>query len=232
MKKLLALILTLSLSVLALVGCKGGDEDPEVAGLDAVKAMYAISQPTKVVATTTHQFGSNTLIGTYVLTTGYIDGDTPAATYKSNYQKMRDIDSGSGQQVLGPIEDVETLVEYVEGKGTRETVNGKRSSWKKDGESIIPAKGVIAINLDASIITQFTYENNVLTFTVPAASTETVLGKAIAADTLVVITTNGVEVIGISISYTETGNAEINMEQTAVSIEVEYTYDLETVTIG
>ncbi len=230
MKKLLALLLVLSLSVLALAAC-GGDDDGATA-LDEVAAMYAVSQPTKVVATTTHQFGSKTLTGTYVLTTGYIDGDTPAATYSSKYQQMRDVESGSGQEIVTPIEDVEELVEYVEGKGTRTTVNGKRSSWDKEGASIIPEKGAVAINLDSSVISQFTYENNVLTFTVPAASTEAVLGMAIAADALVVVTTNGTEVIGVSISYTEAADAETNVEQTVVSIEVKYTYDLEKVTIG
>lgn len=229
MKKLLALILVLSLSAVALIACK---KDPEVTDLDKVAAMYAISQPTKIVATTSHQFGSKTLTGTYELKTGYIDGTTPAATYKSDYQQMRDVPSGSGQEIVNPIEDVSELIEYVEGKGTRTTLNGKRSSWNKEGESIIPAKGAIALNLTGEVISQFTYENNVLTFTVPASGTETVLGMQIDTDVLVAVTTNGTEVIGVSISYTEAANAETNVEQTVVTINVDYYYDLQVITIG
>ena len=230
MKKLLALILVLSLSAVALIACKKDATD--TTDLDKVAAMYAISQPTKIVATTTHQFGSKTLTGTYELKSGYIDGDTPAATLKSNYQQMRDVDSGSGQEILNAIEDVTELVEYVEGKGTRTTLNGKRGSWNKEGESIIPAKGAIALNLDSSVITQFTYENDVLTFTVPASGTETVLGMQIDADVLVAVTTNGVDILGVSISYTEAANAETNVEQTVVTIKVEYDYALQVITIG
>ena len=231
MKKLLALILVLSLSLAALIACKK-DEGTDTTDLSKVAAMYAISQPTKVVATTTHQFGSKTLTGTYELKTGYIDGTTPAATYKSEYQQMRDVASGSGQEIVNPIEDVTELIEYVEGKGTRTTLNGKRGSWNKEGEAIIPAKGAIALNLDGEVITQFTYENDVLTFTVPAAGTETVLGMQIDADVLVAVTTNGTEVIGVSISYTEAANAETNVEQTVVTIKVDYYYDLQVITIG
>ena len=230
MKKLLALILVLSLSAVALIACKKDATD--TTDLDKVAAMYAISRPTKIVATTTHQFGSKTLTGTYELKSGYIDGDTPAATLKSEYQQMRDVDSGSGQEILNAIEDVTELVEYVEGKGTRTTLNGKRGSWNKEGESIIPAKGAIALNLDSSVITQFTYENDVLTFTVPASGTETVLGMQIDSDVLVAVTTNGVDILGVSISYTEAANAETNVEQTVVTIKVEYDYALQVITIG
>lgn len=225
MKKFLSLLLVLTLGVGCLFAC--GDDETTGGELDAVAAMYAVSQPTKIVATTTHQFGSKTLNGSYELVTGLLDGVTPVATYTAKYEQMRDIASGSTQEILEPIEEINLLIEYKEGKGTRETLNGKRGSWNKEGESIIPEKGSVAVNLDAAVITQYTYENNTLTFTVPQASTESVLGMAIDADALVVIKNDGTRITGVEITYTEAADAATNVEQTVVSISVKYTYDLE-----
>ena len=225
MKKFLSLLLVLTLAVGCLFAC--GDDEVTGGELEAVAAMYAVSQPTKIVAITTHQFGTKTLNGSYELVTGLLDGVTPVATYTAKYEQMRDIASGSTQEILEPIEEINLLIEYKEGKGTRETLNGKRGSWNKDGESIIPAKGAIAVNLDATVITQFTYEDNTLTFTVPQASTESVLGMAIEADALVVIKNDGTRITGVEITYTEAADAATNVEQTVVSISVKYTYDLE-----
>ena len=79
MKKYLSLLLVLALAASCMFAC-GGDDEDKGSELEAVSAMYAVSQPTKIVATTSHQFGSKTLNGTYALVTGLLDGVTPVAT--------------------------------------------------------------------------------------------------------------------------------------------------------
>lgn len=223
MKKIIALLLIAVLCVGVMASCK----KEEISVVDQVGAMYNNSEPTKIVAQTAMQFGDKTLNSSYVLTVGYVDGKV-AATYESSEDVMNDVASGSGEQIVGPIGTKTETMWYLEGKGV--SVN-KANKWDSSAESFIPEKGAVAITLSSELIKDYTYEDNKLSFTVAAADTAKVFGEdlAVDADVFVEIVNDGAVVTSIALSYTLAANEAENVQQTSVTITVDYTYDLEQI---
>ena len=209
-----------------------------------VSAMYEISQPSKIVANTSQTFGvvkndagevtfaGHELKGLYTLIIGEVDG-SPAATLTSVQDRLGTVEEGSGQAIKEPIFTDNLIKDYIEGKGLRITENGKRGDWDEEGNSIIPVRGGIALNLSKKLAEDVTYENNKLSFTVKKDNTKQFLGRdtALASDLKVVITTDGVFVIGVNLSYVIPANEEANTSESTVVINVVYTYDFEEITI-
>ena len=189
-----------------------------------VARCYANSTPTKIVGNTVQQFGDRRLKGYYELITDTIGGKE-AARYYTKYDKMRTVEEGATEVVVGAIETVEQTMEYLEGKGVRYDGAG---SWVNEG-SFAPLKGAIAVNLDGSLLKNISFENNTLSFIVPADATETVLGIAVDSAVSVTIVTDGEVVLAIDMLYSLP--AKDNVQETSVSIEVDYSYDNEQLEI-
>ena len=223
MKKIIAILLIAVTCLGALVSCGGGNNP-----VDAVGEMYRNSEPTKVVAKSTLTFGEKKLEANYTLTVGYIDG-IKAAVYEATEDKMNEIEDGSGDQIIGPIGSVYTKLWYREDRGVCDATKTP-VKWDSEAQSFVPAKGAVAINLSSRYVNDATYENNTLTFTVPAARTDEVFGGdlAVNADVSVTMIDDGAVVTYIKLSYTLPANG--NNPETKTDIEVNYTYDLESIT--
>ena len=233
MKRIFALLLVVVLCASALTSCQildmftggGGKSD----GFNEVAVMYADSQPTKITAKTTHKLDEAVVLnGTYELKVGEVDGK-PAATYVGEYDELRTVDEGSGQEIKEHVVTKSFSTDYIEGKGVR--YNG--GEWDATGTTIIPAKGGIALNIDASLATSSSYKDNKLTFVVAANNTEKLLGegKGVNAPVQVEIVTDGSLVVGVTLSYTLPADTATNAGEIQVKIEVLYFYDLELLTI-
>ena len=226
MKKIICFILVLALGTFSMIACGGDDEGPSDASV--VASMFSASQPTKSVVVTEQQFGTNNLKGVYSVVVGTVDGAEAAVEIIEQY-RLTTVAEGSGQEILEYELQESNKREYVDGKGVR--VNGGK--WDGTAASIIPAKGAMAINLDDSLLGNVKYENKVLTFTVSAANSAAVFGEenAIAADSMVTVTNDGVRITGITITYTLGTDADTGLQETVVTITATYTYDLEPITI-
>ena len=221
MKKIIALLLVVCSCLSVLVSCGSND-------VDAVGEMFRNSQPTKVVATTQQSFDGRKLESKFTLTVGYVDGKN-AATYEGYEEIMRDIDSGSGVDIVGPIEQIPTKLWYHETKGVCDATQTPQK-WDKNGESFVPEKGAVALNLASKYIKNYTYEGDTLTCTVPASKSEDVFGEALNSDAEVTVVNDGAFVTYVKISYVVPADSAKNLPEQTVMIEVKYTYDLETIT--
>ena len=238
MKKIFALLLIAVLALSLFVSCgddpaptpDGGATEDNRTDVEKVAAMYANSQPTKVVATTTQTFGNKTLTGSYTLTVGTVDG-VEAANYVAEYEQMRDVNSGATINIYGPIEAKTEQLDYRKGWGVRS--GGFGNKWDKNAESFVPEKGAIALNLVEENLTDVKYENNKLTFKVTKDKTAAVLGEenALNVDVLIEIVNDGASIIGVTISYVLPADSANNVEETVITISAVYTYDLERITI-
>ena len=221
MKKIIAVLLVVCSCLSVLVSCGSND-------VDTVGAMFRNSQPTKVVATTTQTFAGRKLESKYTLTVGYVDGKN-AAIYEGYEDVMRDIESGSGVDIVQPIERVPTKLWYYENKGVCDATKTPQK-WDKNAESFVPEKGAVALNLSSKYIKTYTYEGDTLTCTVPAAKSEEVFGEALSADAELIIVNDGAVITYVKISYTIPEDSSKSLPEQTVVIEVNYTYDLETIT--
>ena len=209
-----------------------------------VAAMYEISQPSKIVANTNQTFGivkndagevtfeGHSLKGLYTLVIGEVDGN-PAAKLTAVQDRLGSVEEGSGQAIKNPIFTDTSIREYIEGQGLRVTEKGNKGNWDPEGNSIIPEKGGISLNLSKKLAEGVTYENNKLSFTVKKDNTKAFLGaeEGLDSDLKVEITTDGVFVIGVKLDYVILGNETANTSESTVTIVVEYTYDFEELTI-
>ena len=240
MKKILILALVFALSVVCCVSCipsKNDDNDDknkptETSPLEKVTAMYAVSKPTKIVAKTTHTIGSVALECSYELVNGTIDGN-PASVYTVNTQELETIENGGGTDVIKPlIKSVTRKTEAIQGVGSR--ING--GEWDPTGEVYYITEGDMAINLDKDSVTSVEFKDNVLTFTIPEANAGTVLGSKyatdIASNVKVTIVTDGSVVTSIELTYSLKGNSEANLIESEMVVKVDYSYDLEKITIS
>ena len=258
MKKILALILSLALSftcVFALVGCgecehadENGDNicdkcsDPyvaEIAGYAKTIECYKNSLPTKVVTKSLQNFydyddeGEKVVVydleSETVLITGKSAG-LDATVETSTREVLRDVTSS--EDVIGPIQIVESTMEYLQGYGRRS--NG--DEWV-EGTNFAPRLGSIGIDITPENIFNPTYTEgavNEFSFTVKKADIAAVFGnvvKDIAADSdvKVTITNDGAVVTGISISYSM--KAFDNFPERTVEINVTYGYAVEVINI-
>lgn len=200
--------------------------------LDDVAKMYSQSLPTKIVAETKQTIASVELNCKYTLVNGTVS-ELPASVYEVYTQEIDTIENGGGTEVIKPlIKETTRKTEAIQGIGSR--VNG--GDWDPEGVVYTITRGAMAINLDSDSVTDVEYKDNVLKFTVPIANVATVLGKAyvadIASDVKVEIVTDGAVVTSIELRYSLKGNEEANLIQSEMFIKVDYTYDLEKITIS
>ena len=229
-----ALILVLALSVVSCNTTGGGttDTNTDVGETSAkILAMYSRKSPTKSVTVATYQFLDVTLQDTTTLVSGKIDGTKDAAKLTQVTQRLRSVADGSNAIILGPIQETTTVKEYWEGRGVRTQINGGGfGSWDSSASNFAPSEGSITLNISDSQISDVKEEGKQISFKVAAANTETVLGKKIASDVVVTIQHDGACVVGIALTYTEAATA--NSPKIDVNIKVEYSYDIENITIG
>lgn len=231
MKKIVVFLLIVALCVPALFACKNKEETPSNPVMQQVAKMYSVSQPTKVVAKTTQVIDSVKLSCDYTLTTGYVD-NSAASVYVANIQEIRSVEEGGqNEEVKDLIKSYTRTIESIEGKGSR--TNG--GEWNAEGTVWTIGRGRMALNLDESAVTNIKYENHVLTFTVPKANAAKVLGEEYAADissdVLVRIVDDGAVVTSVELHYNLAGNADINLSESVMTVKVDYTYDIERITI-
>jgi hypothetical protein len=189
-----------------------------------------MSSPTKVVATTEQSFGSYELNCSYELVTGYVDNSL-ASVYTVTTEELRTVEEGGNtDEVKDMIKSTTKKTEAIEGFGAR--TNG--GDWDPEGSVWAIGRGRMALNLDATAITAMTYENNVLTFTVPADKAAIVLGadyaKNISSDVQVTIVNDGAVVTSVELHYNLAGDGA-NLAESEMTVKVTYTYDLERITI-
>ncbi len=223
MKKILSLILTLSLVILSLASCS-------VAGVDEVKACYANSNPTEIVVVSTQEFGT-VLSTTTVIQSGYIInevGYSEAAAIKTvKGEVMQTIEAGSGVDILDYKKSIDTTEYYRESKGVSSDFG---TTWNSEAPSFVPARGGMAISFDnTGVMKNSTFTNNTMKFTVSAADAPLVfptLETAIKSDATVTITVAGGVVTGIAVQWTIPVNTESGVGEMNVSVVATYKYDL------
>ena len=233
MKKIIAIILAAA-CIFAFASCdesgNGGDGEFENP-IEAIVAMYALSEPTKIVTAYTTQVGNVTLSGEETLVTGSIDGKI-ATVYEYWFEELTGIDEGGGETIFDVKKVVSGSKEYLEDQGVRE--NG--GSWKKNEYNFAPVKGDIAINITEALVADVSYSGNTLMFTVPEANIESVFGidAGFEGDVKVSITNDGAVITGIVIEYTipgESDDDDVVYPDSVVTISTAYTYDLEVVSL-
>lgn len=234
MKKIIVLILAVALCATAFTSCElinkliGGEEGDDT--LANVAAMYNMSAPTKVVATTTQDFGSYELNCNYELVTGYVDNSL-ASVYTVTTEELRTVEEGGNtEEVKEMIKSTTKKTEAIEGFGAR--TNG--GDWDPAGAVWAIGRGRMAINLDESAVENVSYENHTLTFVVPAANVATVLGQDfstyITGDVEITIVDDGAVITSIDLHYYLAGDG-VNLAESEMTVKVVYTYDLERITI-
>lgn len=237
MKKILAFILVAALCVTALTSCDvinnllGNTEEPKDNTLPSIAAMYNMSSPTKVVATTEHKIGSYELNSSYELITGYVDNSL-ASVYTVTTEELRTVEEGGNtDEVKEMIKSTTKKTEAIEGFGAR--VNG--GDWDPEGAVWAIGRGRMAINLQEDAVTYVNYENHTLTLIVPKANAATVLGadyaKNIASDVEITIVDDGAVITSIDLHYFLAGDGA-NLGESEMTVKVIYTYDLERITIS
>ena len=223
MKKIISIVLVL-VCAFALFSCE--KEDATEIAIKEINEMYVAISPTKIITKTTQEFGDYKLIGTTSLIVGTVDGNA-VAVYESQSQKLRDVESGSGNEVISPIEDLGKITkEYHEELGYRE--NGGK--WDANGEDFTPETGANALALTKDTVNDFKIdaEKKEYSFTVLAANTEAVFGYAIASDVSVIITHSGADITGVVLTYVVGSEDHPEIK---VTVEASYSYDSETITI-
>lgn len=227
MKKLVVLLLLVALVVPALFSCN------KTTPVDLVDGMYKVSQPTKVVATTKQIIIADQLEldGRYEIVTGYVDSKL-ASVFKMETEEIRSVEEGGqNDEVKDLIKTTTKVVEAIEGKGAR--VNG--GEWNEEGTVWNIGRGRMALNLDNDFVKTYTYDNHVLTIDVAKENAAQVLGEDYAqyidSDVHIVIVDDGAVVTSIELTYYTVANAEANLDRTQMYVRVDYTYDIEKITI-
>ena len=233
MKKIIVLVLTLALCMTALTSCFltnvfGKNRKT----LNEIAEMYSNSAPTMIVATTTQTFTAYELNCTYEVKNGLVDGKN-ASVYTVTKQELESIENAGGSDIVRPmIKTTKKTTQAIEGIGTR-TDGGE---WNASGTVTVIGRGAMALNLDAKALTEVVYQDNVLTFVIPNANIETVLGegysKGIDGDVKVTIVNDGAVITSIELSYTIAGDSKANLESSKMVVYVEYQYDIQQITIS
>ena len=211
---------------------------------------YNNSLPTKITTKTKRIIGNRvedengdnyTLTSSSTLVTGNIAGKI-AAVYDETYQELRDVESGSGDEILGVFKSITLKKEFLQGRGVRTTQDGVRSNWNSRETNFAPTKGSIALGITENNIKvkQFIIDGNVhvMEFTVPAAHVKAVFGVTgdvpnvdlTTGEVSVVLTSNGATITSVVISYTILPSKDIPAQR--VEIEVNYEYSIQDITIN
>lgn len=228
MKKIIAFVLLICLCVPAMFACSKIEARSNAK--DIVEK-YSVSQPTKVFATTKQTVNSVVLDSTYEIITGYVD-NAPAFVYKASTEQIRSVeDGGENEEVKDLIKITDVVIEGIEGKGTR--TNG--GEWKEDGVQWSIGRGRMALNLDGKLLKDVVYEGNTFTCTVPFENVAAVFGTTysadMASDVLLVIKDDGAVITSIELWYNLKADAEANITTSSMYVKVDYTYDIERITI-
>ena len=225
----------------ASMSSQGGAVNPK--SVAAFVRAYSNSLPTRIDTSTVRTVGlgkdSYTLSSESTLVTGSIAGKN-ATIYSESYQELRDVASGSGDTEEKVFKTVTLKKEFLQGRGTRDTVDGVRSSWNSRGTNFAPTKGSIALNINENNITVSAYEisenSHVMRFTVDKDKIQEVFGMNgvlpnVDATNLVNVTlvSNGATISSVVISYTVSSSKD--MPAQSVVIEAEYKYSIQNITI-
>ena len=198
MKKIIALLLAL-VCVISLAAC-GEDEPAGGAELDAFTAAVAAADPNGArieTSVSSDTFGV-TLAGEYDVTYNEDGSATVAYTYEQLRLIADDTTSADG------IKETLTGAATVAADGKVTVVEGNGTI----GAQITAVAG-IKLNLDGSKMT-YSVSSGMLSATVKAENTASVLGTAIASDVNLVVTVANGSVSAITLSYsTQDGAAEI-----------------------
>ena len=228
MKKIIALILVVALCA-ALSSCQffAGEEDTT---LSDVTYMYKMSNPTKVVTTTVQDFTHYQLNCRYEIVTGYVD-NSRASVYTVTTEELRTVEEGGNtEEVKDMIKSTTKKVEAIEGYGAR--TNG--GEWDPEENVWTIGRGAMLLNLDENVLQNVSYDNHTLTFVVLKADAATVLGAEyatdIASDVQVTIVDDGAVINYVELHYNLVGDGA-DLPETAMTVKVVYTYDLERITI-
>ena len=196
---------------------------------------YANSCPTKVVTETVRTIGrpnSYTLVTRTSLLAGTIAGKA-ATVYEEVYQTLNDVESGSGVTEQSVFKTVEFKKEYIEGKGMRKTQDGKVGPWNPREKNFAPTKGSIALAITEETIkdVSFTIKDNVhvMEFKVAKANFASVFGAVdgvanvdATSDVSVVLTSNGVTITSVLITYTVAATSAIPYQTVVISANYDY----------
>ncbi|MBR5140221.1 MAG: hypothetical protein IKV16_04115 [Clostridia bacterium] len=219
----------------------GGAVNPK--SVAAFVRAYANSLPTRITTSTERTVGlgssSYVLSSESTLLTGSVAGKI-ATIYSESYQELRDVASGSGDTEEKVFKTVTLKKEFLQGKGTRDTVDGVRSSWNARGTDFAPTKGSIALNINESNITVNAFEINenshVMRFTVDKTKVQEVFGMNgvlpnidATGNVNVTLVSNGATISSIIISYNVSSTKD--MPAQSVVIEAEYKYSIQNITI-
>lgn len=204
---------------------------------------YSNSLPTKIVTGTTRTVGGANsyyvLESSSTLTTGNIAGKI-AAIYEESYQELRDVESGSGDEIVKVFKTTTLKKEFIQGRGVRTTTDGVAGNWNPRETNFSPTKGSIALNIKEDNITVkgFTVEGNthVMEFTVAKNDVQAVFGMNGAipnvdatTDVKVVLTSNGATITSVVISYTVIATKDVPVQN--VVITANYDYSIQNITI-
>lgn len=227
MKKIISIVLVLA-TVFTFFSCGGDGDESVAASIKEINDMYNAVSPSMVVTESTRNFGSYSLVNKGTLKVGSAGG-FDVAVYEYSNEQLRDIESGSGAEVLGVIETVTGIREYHEELGYRE--NGGK--WDEDGEDFTPETGAIALNLTEATVQDFKYdkETKTYTFTVLAANTEAVFGQAIESDVAVTLTRTAADIVGVTLAYAIKSKSKDHPE-IQVTLKASYYYETQTITIN
>lgn len=239
MKKIIVFVLVMALCVPALFSCdivdkitgSSGGDNIEVSPVSTVAAMYKMSEPTKIVASTKQDIGGLELNCNYELVTGHVD-NRPASVFTVNSEEIRTVeDGGNNQEVKDLIKKTTRKTEAIEGTGSR--VNG--GDWDPNGAPYKIVRGGMALNLKEEYMQNVKYENHTLTFTVTSQNAAAVLGESyagnVSGDVKVTIVDDGAVITSIELNYLIKGDESINLVESEMTVKVIYTYDLERITI-
>ena len=231
MKKIVVLLLIAALAVPSLFSCDLFKK--EATPVTLVANMYKVSQPTKVVATTKQIIIQDQLEldGRYEIVTGYVDSK-PASVYKIETEEIRSVEEGGqNEEVKDLVKSTSRVIEAIEGKGSR--TNG--GEWNAEGTVWTIGRGRMALNLSDELVKSYTYENHVLTLDIAKENVAKVLSEEYAqyvdGDVHIVIVDDGAVVTSVELTYFTAPNEEVNLGRTEMRVRVDYTYDIEKITI-
>ena len=253
MKKIISIVLLLALSLtcmLALASCGGGGDDAPVTSeaidqIDVINAMFETTLPKQSVTTTTQEMGGVKLTSVATLTIGTIDGQ-PAASYVNEYQQLADLDGGNLANLLVTKTEKKW---YVEGKGLIKNSGGSYVE-DPDGElDFRPKAGDIKLSLNASKLVTATYdaETETLVATLTKENANTLLrnylmeDQKITSGLTVTITTTGGRITLVKLEFQappkdiyldeNDDSSVVTVNETKITIEARYSYDLVELTL-
>ncbi len=205
--------------------------------------MYNVSLPTKAVVSVQQILpGSKVVLeSTYSVVNGKV-GSLNASIYESVVSQLRTVeDGGKNEDVKDIVTVSRTVIEAVEGQGTRtfSYVDGVlmpySTEWNPEGSVYEISKGEMKIYIKDANVTNVSYSDNTLECTIPQEKLDTVFSKKyiedMASDVQLKIVNDGAQITSVEFSYVSNANPDANLEESQVTVKIEYTYDIENINI-